>query len=188
VDSLNLGDAVNGSFQFAYTFANTDNYEITGTYSASEARGAGTSIGFVVNAFYLGNSTNTASANDVLRVDLLQNYLYPYALDGTYFASAGGSLDPSVAPGSSFKAELTYNGQSVGVIGPFSGPGFQSGSTSATLTGLTNPLAADFSYTYDFAAGSTPTPEPTALALSAAGLLAVGVFKIRRRRVVRTSV
>ncbi len=150
---LPYGSNTGQSFNFNYSLPNSDTFKIIGLYSASSSSN-GTAIQFNVRALYLGNSTHTASGNDTLTIDFVQSYAYPYNLDGTYSYSSGFHIGKFVAPSSTVQTDLYYDGQDVGVIGPFTGPGNFSGSASADLTGLTHPLSADYRYTFFIAAGS----------------------------------
>jgi hypothetical protein len=140
-------------FSFFYRFPNTDTFNVTGLYSASSSS-SGTQIEFNVRAYYLGNSTHTASANDTLVIDLLQSYDFPFDLNGTYSYSNSFHVGKFVSPNSTAQTDLYYEGRGVGVIGPFTGPGNFSGSASADIGGLTHPLSADYRYTFFIAAGS----------------------------------
>lgn len=178
-DALDLGGSTNGTFSYIYTFGNTDRYSITGNYSASYA--GATSIGFNVIANYIGNSSNSASSADTLSVDLLQDYNYQGDPNGTYSVTTTLTQDGN-APGSYTEAQLSYNGQGLGLMGPYFGPGSQSFSASKALSGLTAPLAADFNYTFFFAAGSPAVPEPAEVGLLMCGFIAVLLPALRRRK------
>jgi hypothetical protein len=150
---LPYGSSTGYQFSFNYTLPNTDTFKISGRYSASSS-GGGTEIKFNVRVWYLGNLTQSPSENDTLSIDLLQIYGYPLNLDGTYSYSNDFHIGTYVAPSSTVQTDLYYAGQDVGTIGPFVGPGNFGGSASADLTGLTNPLSADYRYTFFIAAGS----------------------------------
>jgi hypothetical protein len=150
---LPFGSSTGQPFNFNYRFPNTDTFKIVGSYTASSSS-SGTHIEFRVKALYLGNATHSASGNDTIVVDLLQDYGFPGDLDGTYSYSNTFHVGKYVAPSSTVKTDLYYDGQDVGTIGPFTGPGNYGGSASADLTGLTHPLAAEYRYTFFIAAGS----------------------------------
>lgn len=152
-NGLPYGSSTGQHFNFNYSLPNSDTFKIIGRYSASSSSD-GTQIEFNVRALYLGNSTHTASGNDTLTIDLLQSYGYPFSLEGTYSYSNGFHIGKYVAPSSTVQTDLYYEGQDVGTIGPFTGPGNFSGSASADLTGLSRPLSADYRYTFFIAAGS----------------------------------
>jgi hypothetical protein len=179
--TLSPSDSISTTgYSFTYTFANTDAFLVAGTYSAS---GAAPTINFSATATFLGNATHTASGDDTLSVDLLQYFSYIGSPDGTYDESATLS-QTNVAAGSFVTSQLSFGGQGIGLMGPFTGNGSQSYSGSANLTNLPNPSLADFNYTFHIAAGSPVIPEP-----AEAGLLAVGavltVLVVRRRRSVK---
>jgi hypothetical protein len=86
---------------------------------------------------------------------------------------------------------LAYNGLSLGPI--TYGPGYNTGFSQAYLTGLTDPLASTYAFTFTFGAGSnvgstiatltSATPEPGSVLLfsiGALGILGFGVAKARR--------
>lgn len=172
------------STPFSYdAVVNGDTFKVSGTYSAAYNANGSTSINFspVVSLISTGGAT---SNNDLITVDLFQDYnLTP--ISGSYSASASITLSNDFGPGSYGEAELFYNGQSTGLIGPYTGVGTFNGSSSANLSGLSAPLAADFRFTFDFAAGSAVTPsvpEPSAAALLLLGGIAVVVPGFRRRK------
>jgi hypothetical protein len=162
-------------FSFIYTFADTDQYSVMGTYSAS---GTAPSISFSAVATYLGNSTHTASSADVLSVDLLEDFSYTGSTSGTYTETATLS-QTNVGGGSSVTAQLFFGGTGIGLLGPFTGMGSQVYTKSATLT-PPNPALADFNYTFTLAAGSpAATPEPGSLTFLGIG---VSIFAFTRGR------
>lgn len=171
------------SYSFIYTFANTDTYLVTGSYSAS---GTAPNISFSAVATYEGNSTHTTSASDTLSVDLLQNFSYNGDPDGTYFENATLTQN-NVAAGSDVTSELFFSNQGIGLMGPFTGIGSQSYSMSANLTGLPNPSEADFNYTIHVAAGSPAIPEPADAGLVLVGIFTLGIALFRRRQRARIS-
>jgi hypothetical protein len=189
VDTLAFGSSTSGSFNFNYLFGNTDEYNILGQFAANNPTTGPTSIQFNATAVFVGNSTLTSSQHDLLTIDDLQNYTVPHSLDGTYFEDTAASLGGPIAPASSFTAELFYNGNGVGVLGPFTGPGPHSASANRDLLRLSNPLEADFQFKFDFAAGSevgsfiSTVPEPGGV-VPLTVILAVGLGfpAIRRYR------
>jgi len=181
--TLNSGDSVPSTpFSFVFTFADTDKYFVNGDYSASYTGGA-THIAFTANANYIGNSTNTTSGHDTLTIDLLQDYNFTTGSpDGTYHSHAKLNVPGSAAAGSFAEAQVFYDGQSTGLMGPYSGPGTKDFFTSKTLSGLTNPIDVDFQYVFNFAAGTTAIPEPTEAGLFALGLIGLAIPAVLRRR------
>lgn len=179
-DALDLGGSVAGTFDYIYTVAaDGDRYSITGSYSASYPGSA--SIGFAVVANYIGNASNSTSSADTIAVDLLQNYNFVGNPNGLWSAMAT-LTQTGDAPGSFTEAQLSFNGVGLGLMGPYYGPGSQVFTSSANVSGLTSPLAGDFNYTFQFAAGTPAAPEPAGAGLLALGLLAFLVPAYRRRR------
>lgn len=166
-DTLAADTSTSATFDFIYTFANTDMYRVYGDLGASNSTTDGTGIRIDLTAVYLGNAAGGLSANDVLTTDMLQNYTVSGSLDGNYFERSDANISGPIAGDSSFEAQLYYNGNGLGAIGPFVGPGFYSGASDADLSGLTNPLSADFRFIFTFGEGSAPgamistvVPEP----------------------------
>lgn len=196
VDVLQPGTSTSGFFDFTYTFGNTDAYHVFGDFSASDpSTGTGsTTIKIDLTAVYLGNSTHTVSSADVLTTDMFQKYNYPGSLDGTYSEHTNAFFGGKIASSSTLDAQLFYDGQSLGLLGPFSPPGPGSQTKSANLTGLTNPLSADYRFDFDFGAGSQVgsnmstlkalnVPEPGEALLMGVGLFGFALSAaIRRRR------
>lgn len=198
-DAISYGQSVATTpFNFNYTFGGTtDTYDVSGTYAASY--GANGSV-FVadVAAMYVGNSTNTKSKGDMFTIDVLQSIFDngPGSFDGLYTETVPVTIGISVGPNTLVSADLFYNGQGVGLVGPFIGTGTYYGQAQSNLTGLTgNYLNADFQFSYVFTAGATAgagaavvvssaTPEPaeTIPAALACGLFVWAVI-VRRRRV-----
>ncbi len=180
VDTLAYGSNTSGNFGFDFVFANTDKYNIVGNYAATNPIAGFTTIQFNVTAVYEGNSSSTSSGNDVLTLDDLQNYSVPYSLDGNYFEDTEAFIGGPIASASSFAAQLSFNGNGVGLMGPFTGPGSYSSSMNKDLLGMISPLSADFQMKLDFAAGSkvgsfiSTVPEPGGV-MPLIILLAVGL-------------
>lgn len=187
-DVLAPDTSTSATFDFVYTFGNTDMYRVYGELEASNSSTEGTGIHIDLTAVYVGNAAGGLSANDVLTTDMLQNYDVIGSLDGFYFQRSDANISGPIAGDSSFEAQLYYNGNGLGPIGPFVGPGFYSGSSEADLEGLTNPLSADFRFIFTFGAGSAPgatistvVPEPgEALPLGIAVVAGLLLPAIRR--------
>lgn len=180
--TLNGGDSTSGTFSFIYTFADTDMYSVSGSYSTSYIGGT-TKIAFTTDVGYIGNSTHTVtSSTDVLTLDLLQDYNFTGNPNGLYSSHSILFLPPVTGAGSFTEAQVFYDSQSTGLMGPYSGTTPQSFSTSATLNGLTTPLDANFQFVYSFAPGTAPIPEPTEAGLWGLGLVALGLFAEHRRK------
>jgi hypothetical protein len=201
VDTLASGGSASGTFNVIYVAADGDWYDIMGNYGASNPASGDTSIVFNASATYegLNGINNTASAGaDTFTVSDLQDY---NLASSTYFTTYGtlngyytedtnsGIAGPA---GSSWQAQLFFNGQALPVLGPFTGPGSASNGSGTALTGFgsASTLDADFVFTYDFAqgtpqgAGFTSTPEPGGLVPVAMVLgLCLGIGYIRRSRI-----
>ena len=169
--TLTAGQSASGTFSFFYTFTGDgDQYYVTTSYSATDTPLA---LNGSVGAVYVGNTANPAEASvgdDTLNVDILQNFAY------TGSSSAPGNESFTLtqagnAPGSYTEAQLIFDNQSIGVLGPYYGPGSKTYSAGpTTLTNLGNPVNGDLRYTFFFAAG-TAVPEPSASGSVALALL-----------------
>lgn len=194
VDSIGLGQNI-GPSAFAFIYADgPDTYNLSGTYAASYSS-AGTFIVLNFSVIYTGISPSTG--NDTLTFDMLQDYFDsgPGTWDGTYTETVPITIGGQVGTSSSVSANLFYDGQGVGQVGPFVGPGSYNGTQSADLTGLDgDTLGADFQFVFDFTpgtqpgAGSTvllspaPIPEPPQSVPAALALFALfGACLVRRR-------
>ena len=144
VGALSSGQSASGAMNFTYTFGDGDAYAVTGTYATSYSTAAGNEIAFDPIVTYMGASPSVGT--DTMTLTLLQNFFDP--TPGTWAGNYGETF-PLVlsdsAAGSSISGEVLYDGQSVGLIGPF-GNGSNTGikttaldfgalDTSSTLTG-----------------------------------------------------
>jgi hypothetical protein len=187
VDTINPGQSVGGSFSFVYTFANTDRYQITGSYFASTDAAGDVPIGINFQATFLGNSTNNISGTDTLNADLLQKYNWPYTA-GVFNEYSSIIFSGPYAPGTNAIEHLSENGQALPNIGPVT-TSSSIAINNITLTGLSNPLSSDFNIDWVFAAGSqvgatineTPTPEPGAFYLLGSGVGLLALMRSRRK-------
>jgi len=139
-------------FNFNYTFANGDQYLITGSVSGSDSGGtlSGISASFVVQ--YVG-PTSVSSGTDVLNVQLYYNFAN-FVASKTISGVLQGQFVGSFGSGTSVTGQLTVGGNALSVLGPLTPPGSFSTSSGATLSGLGNPLPAELSRTYTFGAGT----------------------------------
>ena len=188
-------------FSFIYEAGDGDWYAINGIYSATNPPSGNTSILFNVTATYEGNggiNSTPSVGSDTFTVDDLQDYDLATSayfeefgtLNGIYTEDASSGI--SGPPGSSWYAQLFYNGQGLPVLGPFTGPGSASNGSGTNLTGFgsATTLDADFRFTYDFAKGApagsgftSATPEPGGLMpIVSIMALCIGVPAIRRSR------
>ena len=204
VDTLASGASVSSTaFAFTYVAGDGDWFGITGNYAAANPASGDTSISFNVNATYEGNGgiNGTASAGtDSFTIADLQDYNLAGSTYYTDYGTLNGiyseSTDSGILggpTGSSWQAQLSYNGQSLPVLGPFTGPGFASNSAALTGFGSATVLDADYLFTYDFAKGTaagsgfSSTPEPKGLIPVAAVLaLCLGLGAFRRARLAKS--
>lgn len=167
---------------------NGDTYLVSGNYKAANTTDSGgtTSFGGDVSAEYIGGSPT--AQQDILTIDDLQNYTVPgtYNLAGTYDEGAYLGLIGDAA-GSSASFQILYNGDSVGLLGPYTTSGDHTASQFLNLSGTS--LSADSQFTFSFAAGTTKgalittTPEPGGLVpLAAVLVLGLGLPAFRRSR------
>jgi hypothetical protein len=182
VDTLGIGDSSSGTFDFNAS-VNGDPYNIFGSYSAANPPSGDTALALNLTAVYTGSSPTTQT--DVLTINQFQDYTVT-SPSGTYFEDITAGLGGPLGTGSSLTAQLFYNGQGLGQLGPFSSSG--SGSASKSLT-LSSPLDADAEFVLDFGPGSengsymTTTPEPAGLGPLAVVLaLGLGLPAVRRCR------
>jgi len=179
-------------FNFNYTFAGTtDKYNVSGSYVAIYNAG-GTTFEVFPTVEYLSNGGSTNSLGDALTLDFLQDFFddSPGTFNGTYVESAPLNL----AAKTSVTTNLFWDGQAVGALGPFVGPGTFNPSTSNNLTGLTgNYLDGDFQFTFTFAAGATPgtaatlppVPEPAQTVPAGLALIVMACIRLNRKRSAR---
>jgi hypothetical protein len=157
-DAIQLGQSVGPtSGSHSLTFGDGDQYSITWTFEASfnSRSSGGTELVVDPVVTYVGSSPSVG--NDIINFNAFQNYYDdspPVTWDGTYTETVHLALLGNVGPGSTVSAELFYDGQGLGLVGPY-GPGNNSAQNTADLTGLDAPtLAAGYEFTYDFQAGT----------------------------------
>jgi len=186
--SIGDGESDSGTFDYDIT-VNGDDYNVSGSYAVSYSAADGSQIQVNPTITYTG-STPTGQT-DTIAFDFFQNYFDPGpgTWAGTYNEAIPLELDAQA--GSTIQAQLLYDGQSVGLAGPF-GPGiyFVANSSDLDFGGddTSAYLSTDFFMQVAFAAGTvngdqaiSPAPEP-ATALPCALALLGTVFAIRRRR------
>lgn len=187
VDTISAGQALGGSFSFVFTFANTDRYQISGSYFASTDAAGDVPIGINFQATFLGNSTNNISGTDTLNADLLQKYNWPYTA-GVFNEYSSIIFSGPYGAGTNATEHLSENGQALPNIGPVTASSTVA-INNVALSGLSNPLSADFNIDWVFAAGSlpgatlteTPTPEPAAFYLLGSGVGLLALMRLRRK-------
>jgi hypothetical protein len=193
-NSLSDGTSISSPFNFDVTLTDGDEYDISGSYSASYSKAAGSTIAVNPTFTYIGSSPTTAT--DTINFTLAQDYFDPSCCTwaGTYFESIPLTLGATAGAGSTISGELLYDGKSVGLVGPFP-PGSYTVSKSAALdfgSLDTDPtLLADFNFAAQFAPGTLPntsassvstsaTPEPAMDLVCGLGLI-LFVYVARRR-------
>jgi len=161
------GESQSGTFNFNYTFGDGDTYNISGAYDGSYSSTTGSYILATPTVTYVGASP--AVGADTVTFDLLQGYYDagPGSWAGTYTEYVPLSLDAPA--GSTISGQVLYDGESVGLVGPY-GPGsyFVQKSTSLDFGDLdtSDTLSADYNFVFSFVAGTTSgqggssTPEP----------------------------
>ena len=182
------GQSQSGSFNFNYTFGDGDIYNISGAYDGSYSTVTGSFILVTPTVTYVGASPSVGA--DTVTFDMLQGYYDagPGSWAGTYYETIPLSFDAPA--GSTISAQLLYDGESVGLVGPY-GPGnyFAQESKFLDFGGLDTSatLSADYNFVFSFAAGTTTgeygssTPEP-AMALPCLLCLALATWHLNRRK------
>jgi hypothetical protein len=178
-----------GSFNFDVTVG-TDMYKVTGTYFDTLSTTDRVFIGFFPTVTLI---SGVATSADSITLDLLQDFSDPNLTkwDGSYNENI-----PLVLPvaGSTGQGQISYDGQSVGLLGPVSGTGvYNLSATKNPLTPLTGSLlSADFMLTFTFPKGtpdggfaSSPSPEPAEAYSMAIGLGLLGLAFFRNARAKR---
>jgi hypothetical protein len=183
--TLASGGSISGTYSFTYQFGNGDDYLVTTTYSATDSNGTSANMSFSSNAVYTGNNGNTHAASmggDTLTDDFLENFTYTGSSMVTGATSTATLVETSNPPGSYVEAQLLFDNQSIGVMGPFYGPGAESATAGpTTLTGLSNPVTGDFRFTQYFAPGTAPVPEPATAGFWLLGMAGIAIPAVARR-------
>ena len=184
------GSSAGQAFNIVYTLFNSDTYRISGNFGTTNAAAGDNTIGLNIAARYLGNATASASANDAINVDLLQNYAYSYGI-GFFSEYSNIQFSGPLAAGSLVTEQLSYNGYPLPLMVYIDPNGGSQSNNNQFVSGLPDPLLADLRLNFDFAAGSLPgatiaqvaTPEPTVMLLVGVGL--VCLISLRRRQIAR---
>jgi hypothetical protein len=141
---------------------------------------------------YTGAAPTTAS--DTLNVHLFQNFFdsSPGTWDGPYNENFPLFVSSTVGTGSTIAGQVSFGGQSIGIIGPL-GPGTYNMSQTTNLAGLdADTLTGDLNLIFDFAAGTLPgasmsstssaVPEPAQMIPVGLGLGLSALAVVRRKR------
>jgi len=155
-DVAAAGAAPSTPFNVVVTLPNTDRYRISGSVEATSS-GNAVDLQAPFTVTYLGNGAGKGSSEDVLTIDISQNYEYkPHG--GRFFEVTRGGFEGPIAAGSSVVGQLFVGGQPLPRQGPFPVPAatksFLVNSGPLPLTGLGNPLLLDLRRTVTFAGGS----------------------------------
>lgn len=149
-DIIAMGTSVTTSFNFTYTFPNTDTYLISGSLIGTFGQG----ILVPFNVIYVGNASRTTSGTDVLTIDFLLNFQSAFTSAGFNELLTGGFGGP-ISPASSVQGRVTVSGRALPLQGPFSPPAdFSVSVENQAVSGITNPLRYDEQRTFTFGAGS----------------------------------
>ena len=152
-DVAKPGTAASTPLNFVVTLPNTDRYRISGSVDA-KASGNAVDLQAPFTVTYLGNAPGLVSSEDVLTIDISQNFEFR-PRGGRFFEVTHGGFEGPVAAGSAVLGQLFIGGQALPPQGPFpAAPSFSAKSDPLPLTGLGNPLLLDLRRTITFAAGS----------------------------------
>ncbi len=197
VDSVGNGQSTSGSFDINYTFSDSDEYTISGTYGASYSSTGGSTISIDPTVTYIGSGPTLGT--DTIVLDFYQNYYDPSCCTwaGTYTESVPLTANGDFGAGSEMQGELFYDGVGVGEVGPYAAPGtyFVTESNNLDFGALDSSatLSADYNFQYTFGAGTDPgagqtsaTPEPAPFVLCGSALV-LGSIVFMRRNKARTS-
>jgi hypothetical protein len=186
---VSSGMSESANFNFNYTFGDGDIFNISGVYTAAYSNVLGSSIYVDPTVTYIGAGPSVAA--DTVTFDLLQGYFDsgPGSWAGTY--SEDIPLNLNGPAGSTVSGQLFYDGEGVGLAGPFA-PGNYLVSESKFLDfgdlDTSDTLSADYNFVFDFTPGLKPgqgggssvVPEP-ALAIPSGLCLLLSILHLRRR-------
>jgi hypothetical protein len=188
-DALQFDQAIGPTSGSTSVTMGTDPYSVAWSFAASYTP-LGTAIYVNPVVTYTGAAASTS--NDVITFNFFQNYYDNSSgtWNGAYTETVPLIISGNVGAGSTASGELFYDGQGLGLVGPF-GPGYNVGQNTVNLTGLTDStLAAEYEFTFNFKAGtqtgasdSAAIPEPyqaLPLGLALAGLVCRRLV-VRRR-------
>jgi hypothetical protein len=157
--ALSFGQSTGpNTFDISNFTIGSDTYDLDITaYGASYLSGTFIFIDF--SATYTGSGPSTSA--DTIRIDQLQDFFSD--ISGTWDSPPNytENVPAIVASGTTFQANLCYNGgsstQCVGQVGPVGGGTYNFGLSNGLMgLGSGDYLAADFDFILDFPAGTAP--------------------------------
>jgi uncharacterized protein (TIGR03437 family) len=161
-DTLNVGQTLDQPFNFTYTLANGDMYQIQGILAHQNNGGTEWSnYGAQLLVTYLGNRSGTTalSGADVVTVDFLQNFQNAGVTSayGSY-TLIGDFVGPIASPGSSVARTVFFNNAPFPTLGPVSPPPnmFSESFQDAPNYVSGSLMLYDSRWTFSFGAGSGP--------------------------------
>jgi hypothetical protein len=193
-DPLSDGQSTSGTFNVDLDFLDGDTYNVSGSYAASYSTVDGSTIS--VNPVVIYTGVAPSLGTDTIELNALQDYFDPSCCTwaGTYSESIPLVATGGFGAGSEMSGQLLYDGESVGLVGPFPAPGNYLQNKSANLDfgalDTSDTLAAEFEFNFIFGQGTQPgagesassTPEPASFVLCGLGLLALTGGVYRRNR------
>lgn len=190
--ALTVGGSTSGSYNFNATAASGDIYNVSGTFNDTFL--SGTFLGFFPTVTLV--SAN-AAAPDTIKLDMFQDFAFgdeTTSWDGLYNEKVPFILSVAGTTGAGqvfYSTNLDTTPQSVGALGPVSGPGSFNLVASKTLSPLDGHLlVGDFQFTFTLPEGATkgtyissPVPEPSQTMPAIVGMVLLLLFSLRRHRV-----
>lgn len=156
-DILSLNSSTSSPFDVVYTFANSDRYEASGTVGASATSTELSITAANITLTYLGNSTDTASANDVFSIDFIQYFQdgYSRGTNNSGYEYLAGNFSGDYADASSVSGQADSNGGvNMQLLGPFYPPTDFSASATDQPFSYAAITQLDFLDTVTFGSGS----------------------------------
>ena len=189
--ALTLGNSTSGSYNFDATAGDGDVYNVSGTFNNTFF--SGTFLGFFPTVTLV---SGTALGADTITLDMLQDFTYgddttdwsgSYNEDLPFTLSAAGT---GAGGQVLYSTNLNTTPQSVGPLGPVTGPGSFDLFASKTLGPLDGHLlVGDFQLTFTFPEGATegtyissPIPEPSQTIPAIIGVAGLLLRNMRRLR------
>jgi hypothetical protein len=188
--ALTDGQSISGNFDFNVT-VNGDVYNISGGYGASYSIVNGSEIIVTPTVTYTGSTPITTT--DTISFAMDQSYFdtTPGSWAGAYTETVPLELSSSAGAGSTIAAELFYDGEGLGLVGPY-GPGSYFVQNTENLDfgaeDTSDTLSAEYDFSFVFAPGAQPgataasvaTPEPATI-IPGGFCLVLLFFNVRRR-------